>query len=674
LLNHGDGTFGAMRAYFPGKPSETFDLNPSGAYAQYATANFTSSGRPDLVMLANGTSGTAVSVLESNGDRTFKQPPIQTQLSNPSAPQFASALAGADMNGDGKADLVFAWVTDSFGTNPHISVALGNGDGTFQAQQDYVLPAAVLGSKAGFGSNGLVLADLRGTGKPDAVFLTGSALYVMLNNGDGTLAAPTLVDSRPWMNYLAVQSLRGNGIADIAVALRCNIANAVTGGAVVYLGKGDGTFQAATAINPGFACPSVVSIADMNGDNKPDLIFAGGDTDINATSGFVGVFPGNGDGTFQSVKTTAVPAFIGSLPTGIAVTNAIGNRNQGVVLGELGPFGDMFALPGNGDGTFGTTDSYNFFVGMNSRGLQAVDLTGQGTPDLIFTSGGAEANGAQLSVQVFPALKPTTTPPTVVATTTSLQSSAANIVVGQALTLTATVAPQSGSGVPTGTVTFLNGAPSLGSGTLDNMGTATLSTGSLAAGTYSITAQYSGDTAFAASTSPAVGVTVAAPPPPSFSISLSPTSESVTGAGSVTTTVTITPVNGFNQTTSFACSGLPADATCSFSPATVTPSGGNPATSMLTVQTGVMTAALRMPARLLPLVIGLCIWIFGFAGGQRKWAWGFGALVFFALVGTLAGCGGGSSPLKTPAGSSRVTITATAGQLSKATSFTLQVQ
>jgi hypothetical protein len=211
LLNYGDGTFGPNRAYFPGLPSEHFDLDPLSAYTQFATANFTGSGKPDLLMLANGTSSAAFSVLKGNGDGTFHQTAIQTQLGNPSAPQFISAIASGDMNGDGKPDMVFAWGTDTSGTNPHISVALGNGDGTFQAQQDYVLPAAVLISNLGT-SKGMVLADLRGTGNPDVAFISGSSLYVMLNNGVGSLGAPILVDSRPSMNYLAAGSRYNNPV------------------------------------------------------------------------------------------------------------------------------------------------------------------------------------------------------------------------------------------------------------------------------------------------------------------------------------------------------------------------------------------------------------------------------------------------------------------------------
>ena len=101
-------------------------------------------------------------------------------------------------------------------------------------------------------------------------------------------------------------------------------------------------------------------------------------------------------------------------------------------------------------------------------------------------------------------------------TTTGLAASPNPASFGQAVTLTVTVtvgAP--GAGTPTGTVTFLDGATALGTATLNGGATAIFSTSSLAAGSHSVTASYSGDTNFTGSvTSSAITVTVQAPPPP----------------------------------------------------------------------------------------------------------------------------------------------------------------
>jgi len=93
-------------------------------------------------------------------------------------------------------------------------------------------------------------------------------------------------------------------------------------------------------------------------------------------------------------------------------------------------------------------------------------------------------------------------------TSTSLTSTPNPSTVGQAVTLSSTVSPvPPATGVPTGTVTFRDGATTLGVVTLVN-GSASLSVSTLAAGTHSLTAVYSGSATFAASTSPAVTQTV----------------------------------------------------------------------------------------------------------------------------------------------------------------------
>ncbi|HEX4054593.1 MAG TPA: Ig-like domain repeat protein [Tepidisphaeraceae bacterium] len=94
-------------------------------------------------------------------------------------------------------------------------------------------------------------------------------------------------------------------------------------------------------------------------------------------------------------------------------------------------------------------------------------------------------------------------------TTSTVSSSANPSVFGQSVTFTATVtASAPGSGTPTGTVTFMDGATTLGTGTLDGSGVATFSTSALALNDHSITAVYGGDTNFTTSTSSALTQTV----------------------------------------------------------------------------------------------------------------------------------------------------------------------
>jgi len=120
---------------------------------------------------------------------------------------------------------------------------------------------------------------------------------------------------------------------------------------------------------------------------------------------------------------------------------------------------------------------------------------------------------------------------TLVPTTTSLAVSDASTVFGQSVDLTATVAPRSGGGDPTGSVTFTDGTTTLGTAQISNTGAgdqAVLTTSDLPVGGHTITATYSGDDNFDTSTS-------------------APVAQSVAQAGtitSVTSDATGTPVSG----------------------------------------------------------------------------------------------------------------------------------
>jgi len=104
----------------------------------------------------------------------------------------------------------------------------------------------------------------------------------------------------------------------------------------------------------------------------------------------------------------------------------------------------------------------------------------------------------------------------VISTTTTLNLSPTSIPVGSVgpIVMTATAAPASGSGTPTGSVTYFNGSTQIGTVTLSSgVGTLNYNPSSLAVGIYSITAVYSGDSMFASSTSPAqtLGITQTGP-------------------------------------------------------------------------------------------------------------------------------------------------------------------
>lgn len=272
------------------------------------------------------------------------------------------------------------------------------------------------------------------------------------------------------------------------------------------------------------------------------------------------------------------------------------------------------------------------------------------------------------------------------ATTTVLISTASTSIVGASVAFTATTT-STGSPAPTGTVTFKDGAITLGTGTLNGSGVATYTTTALALGSHSITASYAGDANNVASVSGVVTVVITAGAA-DFSLSIAPTSGSSIAGVSTTATVTITPVNGFNAPTSLACTGLPSYAACSFKPASLTPNGTAAATSTLTITTNVKgaLAALHLassgshPAtgkRQALAITGTlaCLFILPLAGRRNRrvrllLATCIPLLLLTIASAGLSGCGLNNN---TPKGTYAVTVTGTSGSLSHSATYTITV-
>jgi hypothetical protein len=158
--------------------------------------------------------------------------------------------------------------------------------------------------------------------------------------------------------------------------------------------------------------------------------------------------------------------------------------------------------------------------------------------------------------------------------------------------------------------------------------------------------------------------------PPDFTFTINPSSISVQAGKSGTTIITVQDEGGFNSNVSFACSGLPAGAACSFTLETVpTPAGISYTT--LTVSTSASTAAVERGRRLMvpgsALAVAFCL-----LGWKRRRRLQMFVLlpVSLAVMTFLAGCG--ASPPRQPV-TSTVTVNATSGSLQHSTSFSLTV-
>jgi hypothetical protein len=278
LLGKGDGTFQSPRF---------LDTDYRG-YA-LAVGHFHNANILDLVV----TESNRIDVFLGNGDGSFQAPVPYNVGMDPLSPVVG------DVNGDGFDDIV---VVNQ--TSHTLSILYGNGDGTFQ---DAVTPdfriAGVPWSVA--------LADLDNDGKLDLVtgnsdgtYGDASVVSVLLNQGNddaghAQFGPAVYYLTRMDIQSLAVSDLNGDGIPDVIFASE-------SGKAVgVFLGKGDGTLEATPHLSPPTAFSgggySLLAIADFDGDGRLDVL-------VPARSGREAVLYGKGDGTFGPPSYYAMPS------------------------------------------------------------------------------------------------------------------------------------------------------------------------------------------------------------------------------------------------------------------------------------------------------------------------------------------------------------------------------
>ncbi len=318
-----------------------------------AVADFNRDGKPDMVVVtANGT----LSVLMGNGDGTFGPELLQP------GPFAASAVFAGDFNGDGKMDIATT-------VNSSLRVFLGHGDGTFTQQPDTPLPAST--------SNYLSIAggDLNGDGALDLVVPNNTQAYVLLGNGDGTFRPATSVGSVTNALSAAVADLNGDGKLDVILNDSLNQAVAV------LLGNGDGTFQPQKEYSTNGYAQSFI-VADLNGDGHPDVAVANLGSAGTSGSG-IAVLLGKGDGTFSAATNYGA----GQNYYYVAEDDVNGDGKLDLLIVQGLNQSPYLLYLGNGDGTFSTTP---ISVGPPQAVLPIAiaDLNSDGAPDVIIPTGG----------------------------------------------------------------------------------------------------------------------------------------------------------------------------------------------------------------------------------------------------------------------------------------------
>lgn len=564
LLGNGDGTFAAVSS------TPATGTSPSSV----AVADFNGDGKLDLAITNSGAN--SVTVLLGNGDGTFT---AAASLSTGNSP---SAIVVGDFNGDGKADLAVTNSADST-----VEVLLGNGDGTFT-------PASST-TATGVNPDAISIADFNGDGKPDlAVANFGdNTVSILLGNGDGTFSAatPASVGSNP--SGIVARDFIGNGKPDLATAnngsqsasiLLGNPTTVSTAAASGVAAWGGGT-QNVDASYPGDTnySPSASSVTSLTGTTITNTVTLSISPSTNLSFGqaiqlTATVSPNSTDNYTASGTVTL---YDGSTVVGTA---SLSSGQAVITINSLSVGSHDLTASYAGDSNFASSQSTPIVVTINqvsptlswntpaaitygtALGAAQLDATakGVGGASLPGTFTYTPAAGTILGVgtqTLSVTFNPTdSTDYTSVSSTVSLvvsqgsasialASSANTLLFGNPVTFTATVAPTSqGAGVPTGTVTFMDGATVLGAPVaLTAAGAATYTTSSLAVGSHSITAVYSGDANNLARTSVAlteiiqenVSVSLASGGSPSLAGTAVLLTATVTGSGGGTPTGTV---------------------------------------------------------------------------------------------------------------------------------------
>jgi flagellin-like hook-associated protein FlgL len=313
-----------------------------------AIADFNGDGKADLA-LANESDG-ALRIHFGNGDGTFQ---ASTSWQN-SVPKLQH-LDIADVNGDGNMDVIGN--TEVQGT---VEVWLGNGNGTFNAS---------ISLDAGVNAYPVIAVDVNGDSRLDLVNTDWSAsvVNVFIGNGDGTFNARITFGAGSNPNRAQLSDVNGDGKLDIVLANESG-----TSGISVLLGNGDGTFQARSSYDGG-SVTNTVALADVNGDGKRDVVAtSNGDDRVN-------IYVGNGDGTFQARVSYAA----GDAPSWVEVADLNGDNILDLINNSSND-GRMSVFLGNGDGTFKARVSYADGSGTNQFVLS--DVNGDGVRDIVSAS------------------------------------------------------------------------------------------------------------------------------------------------------------------------------------------------------------------------------------------------------------------------------------------------
>src|SRR5579872_105336 len=636
-VNNGDGTF-ATGVYYDGAVSGGATSGAADVYTNaVAIADVNGDGKADIIA-TNDYSGD-VTILFGNGDGTVNVPTFGYATGGyPVVPAIV-----ADFNGDGFADLI---VLDDVSSLVYLK---GYGDGTFRAALDYYAAADTFAN-----SYAVASGDFNGDGYAD--FVVGNSCYsctnplgitVFLSNPDGSYQPGVTYGSSSSMWFAAVADFNGDGKLDIAAT------DYNAGTVQIFNGDGTGNFTAGPTFNTDLASanPYGVFVADFNKDGHPDLAIANYGSDIS-------ILLNDGTGNFQAPIPIPLNGYVWQ---GVAIAD-LGNGTLDIVA----PFwsgSDVAVLIGNGDGTFQPEQDLPLGTGYELDAVALGDFNGDKKLDMAVTMNGGSGQDIAIALGNGDGT---------FGTFSIVPSSLQN------LNLVTSPYPQNIQAADIdgdGNVDLVYANERYGTvGVLFGQGNGSFydpveyPVGGYAWGL--LVADVNGDGApdVITADSDFAGATVLLNANGtgtfgSYTIGSSAQGATITAGQSATFTLTITPSNHYNGTVAFTCpSGLPQLATCTFSPSSVTLDGLTPVTVKLTVTTTAPTASLQIPVginphgnshstMLLASLNGMGVFGMILAGSFRtkRNPWSALGILALAMCFFLVGCGGsGSTPTTNP--------------------------